>query len=340
MKDVVVFGGNGFIGKRLVTALLAKGHRVRIASRGIAGVSKADSNPRAMRADVADRASVDDAVAGAAIVFNLASGGGTSWSDFERDIVGGARVVAESCLAHGVRRLVYTSSSAALYLGGHGRLDESDGVDRRPEARGLYSRAKIAAESILGDLHREKGLPVVILRPAVVVGEGGLLAHGGLGAWPSPTSCIGRGSGRTPIPFVLLKDVVQALLASMDAPNVEGMSFNLAGDVRLSAAEYVRIIAERTGRDFRFHPRGLATHQAIEIAKWVVKVLARKKENPFPSWHDLKSRTMARWIDNQLAKRHLGWLPANDRESFLDEAIGPHVRIFPRGDLRFATAVP
>jgi nucleoside-diphosphate-sugar epimerase len=230
--------------------------------------------------------------------------------------------------------LVYASSSAALYLGGGGTVEESHGVDPRPEKRSLYSRAKIAAEALLLRLHRERGLPVVILRPAVVVGQGGLLAHGGLGQWPSPTRCVGRGRGDTPIPFVLVKDVVQAFLAAMEAPRVEGMAFNLAGDVRPTACEYLARIAESTGRDFRFHPRSLATHQALETLKWLVKAAAHRKENPFPSWRDLRSRTMARQIDSRLAKRHLGWVPTNDPVSFLREAIGPHVRHPAEGDLR------
>ena len=103
MKTIVVFGGNGFIGKNLTAALVAKGWRVRVASRSTANVSDSAANPRLMRADVAKRASVDDVISGADVVFNLASGGGTTWADFERDFISGAKNVAESCLAHGVK---------------------------------------------------------------------------------------------------------------------------------------------------------------------------------------------------------------------------------------------
>lgn len=213
-------------------------------------------------------------------------------------------------------------------------MDETDGTDSQPESRSQYSRAKIAAERVLLEMHREKRLPVVILRPAVVVGPGGLLSHSGLGMWPSPTRCVGRGDGRSPIPFVLVQDVVQALVASIDAPDIEGMTFNLAGDVRFGAREYVKLIAEKTGRDFRFAPKSLVAHQLTEMLKWAVKAVGRKKENPFPSWRDLSSRTLSRQIDNTLAKRHLGWIPTNDPSSFLESAIGPHVRPMKPGDLR------
>lgn len=334
MRPIVVFGGTGFIGRHLVAALVSNGHRVIVASRTTASISDASANPRPMRADVSDRAGVDAVVAGAGIVFNLASGGGSEWSDFERDFIRGARNVAESCLAHGVRRLIYTSSSAALYLAGTRPLDERDGVDAKPETRAAYARAKIEAERVLLDLHGERGLPVVIVRPAVVVGEGGLLAHSALGSWPSPTCCIGRGRGDSPIPFVLVRDVVQALIAAIDSPGVEGMSFNLAGDVRLSASGYVAALARRLGRDFRFRPKRLPSLFAHDLVKWALKAAGGKKENPFPSWRDLASRTLSRPIDNRLAKRHLAWIPVNDLQTFLDEAIGPHVRPMLPGDLR------
>jgi len=136
------------------------------------------------------------------------------------------------------------------------------------------------------------------------------------------------------MPFVLVKDVVQAFVASIEATGVEGMTFNLAGDVRPTAREYVRMIGERTARDFRFFPRSLLAHHALDVVKWLMKIAGRTKENRFPSWRDLSSRTMARSIDCRAAKAQLGWIPTNDLASFLDEAIGPHVRPIAPGDLR------
>src|SRR5205814_1433529 len=76
-------------------------------------------------------------------VYDLSLGGGTTWQDYARDLVGGAENVAQVCLERGVRRLIYTSTIAALHLAADGAVDESAGTDRRPELRSWYVRGKI-----------------------------------------------------------------------------------------------------------------------------------------------------------------------------------------------------
>jgi nucleoside-diphosphate-sugar epimerase len=198
----------------------------------------------------------------------------------------------------------------------------------------MYSRAKIAAEQLLLQLHADRGLPVVILRPAVVLGEGGTVSHAGFGVWPSDLCCIGWGNGTHPLPLVLVEDVVSALLAAMQAPGVNGRSFNLVGDVRMSAREFVALVAQLSKRRHKFYPRPLIHLQAVDIVKWALKLLARKAENPFPSFRDLRSNSLRTDIDCTAAKRDLRWQPVADRQTFIARAILPHIRPVLPGDLR------
>jgi nucleoside-diphosphate-sugar epimerase len=263
-------------------------------------------------------------------------GGGLRWEDYERDFVRGAENVAEACLANKVRRLLYTSSTAALYLGAAGSADESAGTDPKPHLRGMYSRGKIFAERILMNLHRSRGLPVVILRPAVVVGKGGRLAPLGAGLWVSPTCLVGPGRGRNPLPLVLVEDVAKAMFLAKDAPQIEGKIFNLAGDVRPTAIEYMNWISERSLRNFRFYPRSLIRIQTFSVFKWLVKKVVRKLDNPWPSYHELKSGTKKTQLDCSVAKRYLGWQPTSNQEDFIRLAIECHLKPIPAGDLRVA----
>ena len=283
---------------------------------------------------MADAAAISDSIAGSQAVVYLATGGGATWSDFERDFVGGARNVGQACLRHAVRRLVYTSSTAALYLGRKMTIDESAGVDGTGAGRGMYSRAKIMAEGLLQEMRATSQLPVVVVRPGVVVGRGGMLNHSGIGLWPSDTCCIGWGRGNTPLPFVLVDDVARAIVSALDTPAIEGMCFNLAGDVNLSAREFVRLLAERSFRNCRFYPQSFAKMQLLEIGKWLLKHLARKRDNPFPSYRDLKSRSMRSQLDTSAAKKFLNWSPNRSREVFIAEAIESHCPPPPAGDLR------
>jgi nucleoside-diphosphate-sugar epimerase len=332
MSEVAVIGGSGFIGRALVAKLDSGGAAVRVVSRGAGGPPQ--KNIRYVRASVSDAPAMRRALAGVTEAFYLATGGGDRWEDFERDYVGAAGLVGRLCLELGVRRLIYTSSIAALYLGEPGVADDSTPADPRDEARSYYARAKARAERVLMELHRKESLPVVILRPGVVVGRGGVLTHSGLGYWPVDTWCLGWGRGRNPLPFVLVQDVASALAAARCAPGIEGRAFNLAGDVFVSASEFVKELAIRSRRKIRFYPQSLLKIQAVEIAKWVIKALARKPENPFPSFRDLKSRGLFTQLDCSGAKTLLGWQPNADPEVFFREAIDMNLRPIPEDDPR------
>ena len=119
MTTVVVFGGSGFLGRRLVRRLAGDGLTVRVAVRHPAparSILKAAGLDRVMvqRADVCDQATVAAAIAGADAVVNAVSayverGGET----FDAAHVRGAETVARGAAAAGVARLVLVSGIGA-----------------------------------------------------------------------------------------------------------------------------------------------------------------------------------------------------------------------------------
>jgi nucleoside-diphosphate-sugar epimerase len=328
---VLVIGGTGFIGRELVAQLLEQGNDVRVLSRQ----SRAnDGRVTYFKGEVADRTSLHRAIEGADVVYDLSMGGGTTWEDYLRDFVQGAANVAEICLEHGVRRLVYTSTIAALRLSWDGRTDESDGTDPKPHLRSWYSRGKIYAERALLRLHATRQLPVVIFRPGIVVGRGNKLSHPGIGNWMSPTCCEVVGRGRTPLPLVLIEDVAGAMVLAKDAPGVDGKTFNLVGDVRLSAAEYVQVAGQRSLRNFRLRTQSIAGLQAFRLAVWLGKAAMLRKDNLWLSYHELKTAPQKTQIDCTAAKQLLGWRPVADRAEFIRRAIDVHIAPPKPGDLR------
>ena len=332
--EVVVIGGSGFIGSCLVPLLRQDGSNVTVVSRQ-AGLGRSqEPGLRYVRAAAGDEQAMMRVIEGALVVYHLAMGGGDTWADYQRDFVDSARYVANACLAHGVRRLIWTGSTAGLYLGRRGTMDESDGADPKPLLRSDYSRGKVEAERVLLEAHAQRGLPVVIMRPAIVVGRGGFLCHGGIGVWAADTCCLGWGRGDHPLPFVLVQDVAQGLYLAKDKPGIDGMAFNLAGDVRPSAAEYLRIVRQRSLRNFRFYPQSLVKLRTVELLKWVVKRLAGRRDAALQSYYDMKSRSMRTQMDCSLAKRVLGWNPNASMEVFLREAIDCHLPPIAEGDLR------
>ncbi|MCA8965461.1 MAG: NAD(P)-dependent oxidoreductase, partial [Planctomycetes bacterium] len=231
----------------------------------------------------------------------------------------GVRVAADAARAAGVRRLVYTSSTAALWLGAAGAVGGDCGTDPQPQARSGYARGKIAAEREL-QAARQAGLEVTIVRPAIVLGAGGIREHSGVGLWVRDNQCVGWGAGTSPLPLVLADDCALALVAALHAPAAGNRDYNLAGDVRLSARDYVAELAARSGRSYHFHGTGLRWMWLQEVGKYAVKWLARRPRE-WPAFRDFASRSFTTVLDCSDARRDLGFAPVADRQDFLARAF-------------------
>lgn len=327
--DVLVIGGTGFIGGRVVARLVAQGRRVRVLARGVKNLPATFADPAIaiVPGDARSEADILRAIGNAGTVINLAhGGGGANFAEIEANLVGGATTVAKCCLARGVRRLIFVSSIAALYLGDpQETVTGLTRLDPEPEKRADYARAKGLAEAALLALNRTDGLPVVIVRPGVVIGEGTTPFHSGIGYYNHETHCLGWNQGSNPLPLVLVDDVADAILRALETPGIEGKTYNLVGDVRLTARDYVAALARATGRPLRYHPQPVLKIYAIELLKSVVKKLSGRRD-PWPSLRDLKSRGLVAGFDCSAEARELGWKPVGDRAEFLRRGFEVHAR--------------
>jgi nucleoside-diphosphate-sugar epimerase len=325
---VTVFGGTGFIGTPTVEKLRAAGWRVRVAARS----AKPIDGVEAVRADIADPASVARAVAGARCVVNLAhGGGGENYQAVRAAMLGGALNVARAAREAGVERLVHVGSIAGLYLGDPASvIDGATPPDPEKETRALYARVKAETDLALSSFARESGLALVLLRPGLVVGAGTSPFHSGVGFQNNEQHEIGWNDGRNELPFVLVDDVGEAIVAATRAPAAPGHAYNLVGDVRLTARDYIAELARALDRPIRFHPRSVTGLHAGEVGKWAIKLAARRAGNVFPSKRDLHSRGLVAKFDTEDAKRDLAWKPVADRAEFVRQAIAPHATPFER----------
>jgi predicted dehydrogenase/nucleoside-diphosphate-sugar epimerase len=329
--EVVVLGATGFIGRRVVERLVAAGRPVTAIVRRTHSLPTAvadgarSGDVRLVRASLEDREALRAAVDGADTVVHLATGGGDTWEEVERAMVQGSVDVAEAALDAGARRFVFVSSSAALYLGrdgGTGPVTDDVPTDPRPDARPVYARGKIAAEAALRELWLERRLPLVIARPAVVIGPGTPMQHSGIGLWVRDNHCVGWGPGDRPLPLVLADDVADALVRIVlhAGDELHGRALNLSARTGLTARDMLAAYREASGRDLHFHPRSHALSQAMEVGKWVVKQVGGRRDAPFPSWRDLRSRELARDLACETARDVLGWRPVEERAEFLKRA--------------------
>jgi 2-alkyl-3-oxoalkanoate reductase len=169
--NALVTGGGGFLGRAVVCRLLGRGDRVRNFSRQSYD-DLARLGVEQVQGDLADPAAVLRAVEGCDIVFHVAAKAGIwgRYADYYQANVAGTENVLTACLAHGVRRLVFTSSPSVVYRGRDQEgVDESEPYPERYAAH--YPRTKAMAErAALGANGPE--LATVALRPHLIWGPG------------------------------------------------------------------------------------------------------------------------------------------------------------------------
>lgn len=321
---VLVIGGTGFIGRALVRALVDRGRRVRVLSRGRANpFADLGDGVEVVAGSLSDPVALQAAMAGISVVYHLAKAEESSWEAYLQNDVAVVERVAEAALAAGVGRFVYTGTIASY--------DASDAAQPITEVtpfgpmenRNLYARSKALCEERLQDMQRVRGLPLVIARPGIVVGAGGPLQHWGIGRWHGAGAVRIWGAGRNLLPFVLIDDVADGLVRLGDVAGIEGQSFNLVGEPMLSAQGYFAAIRRLTGVRIRVARGHLGVFHVVDVAKYLLKRFALRKTGlRKPLLVDWKSRAHLSPFQNDKAKAVLGWQPEPDRARFEARAIG------------------
>jgi predicted dehydrogenase/nucleoside-diphosphate-sugar epimerase len=322
--NLLVLGSTGFIGQELLRQLIRAGRPTRILVRNPGKLSpELRSGPlESLRGDLAREADLRAAMQGIHTVIHVARASVKTWPEYERDEIGVTRMIGEAAIAAGVKRLVYAGTIDSYYAGGSaGTITEDTPLDPRIGRRNLYARAKAESERLLQQMHRERGLPLVICRPGIVIGKGGSPFHWGVGMWWHGSVCQVWGDGRNKLPLVLVEDVAKGLLLAGETPGIEGQSFNLVDDPCLTAHEYLDELDRAGGFRLRRKPASILDFYLTDLAKWFVKVLVRHPERRFPSYRDWESRTQRATFDCARAKTRLGWKPAADRDALIRRGI-------------------
>lgn len=172
---VLVTGGGGFLGQALCRGLVERGHQVLSFNRGdypaLAAIGVGQ-----IRGDLADANAVSHAVAGVGAVFHNAAKAG-AWgsydSYFQANVVGTRNVIA-ACQAHGVGKLVYTSTPSVTHRATH--PVEGLGADEVPygvDFQAPYAATKTIAEQEVLAANTPQ-LATVALRPRLIWGPGDL----------------------------------------------------------------------------------------------------------------------------------------------------------------------
>jgi len=215
---VLVTGATGFIGSRLVPALLAEGHRVKAMTRR---PDDYDGPGDPVSGDVFDPGTLAEPMDGVDVAVYLVHS--LDDNDFESKDAEAAKAFGLAAAASGVRQIVY--------MGGLGK----DGDDLSPHLR---SRREV--EKLLGS----SGVPVTVLRAAIVVGAGGI-------SWEMtrqliknlPAMVVPRWADTRTQP-IALDDVIRYLVGVIGVEKTYGQVYEIGGADRLTYVQMLQQAAE------------------------------------------------------------------------------------------------
>lgn len=333
----LVVGGTGFIGRSLVAKLIDKGVGVRVLSRSKNAAAIVFAG---MPIDISEgwygnpevgRAALD----GIDTVYHLSKCEGRSWDDYVRGDIEPTRVLAEAALKAGVKRFIYTGTIDSYDSASPAKhITSETSVDPRIGKRNLYARSKAACEALLQGLALTRDLPLIIMRPAIVIGPGTEPSHLGVAHFASETNVRYWGDGDNKLPLVLVDDVADALARATVAPDIVGKSFVLTSEPMLSARDYVGEIANYSGVKVTAKARAPWRNWCADIFKEVAKNLIKHPNRRWSTLHDWKCRAHRSHYDSSAARAALGWQPVSDRETFVqrgirdavDAALNPHLK--------------
>ena len=319
MSLVLVTGGSGFIGGHCILQCLAAGHQVRTTVRSLAREPEvrtllkkagADGDGRLSfaAADLERDAGWPEAVAGCDFVLHVASPFPLGVPKHEDDLIvparDGALRLLKAARAAGVRRVVLTSSFAAVGYGRKERcapFDETSWTDLSGGGVSAYAKSKTLAERAAWDFVAKEGrLELAVVNPVGVLGPV-------LGPDTSTSIAIvqrlmdGAAPGLPRIRFgvVDVRDVADLHLRAMTDPRAEGERFlAVAGDF-MSMREMALTLKARLGAAARRVP-------TRELPDWLLRIAALADPSIrqiIPELGKTKNAT------GDKARRLLGWAP-------------------------------
>lgn len=322
--SVLVIGGTGFIGRNLTRALVETGRDVRVLSRGRKGpFSDLDGRVEIVSTSLKDPDGLRKAMQGIDAVYHLAKSVDTTWEGCLENDVGVTKAIAKAALDQGVKRFIYTGTIASYDMSDPNQvISEKTGFETDMTDRNLYARSKAECEALLQAMHQNEGLPLVVARPGIVVGEGGPLQHWGIGRWQGAGAVKVWGHGQNILPFVLIDDVSDGLIRMLDVEVAIGQSFNLIGEPMMSARDYFNAIHKELGSRIQVHSGQLLGLYLADGVKCILKRYALNRTGVIhASLKDWKSRAHFSRFNNTHPKEVLGWAPEKNQDIFVQKAI-------------------
>lgn len=305
---VLITGANGFLGRALVTAFLARGHQVRALVRPATDAGGLWGNDvEIVRADLRSPPPLKSAFEGVDALVHLAADiTGSDEDQFEATVVGTERLLAAMADSETSRLVLASSFTVYDWATARDRLDENTPIASNLDERGRYTVAKVWQERVARQASEEHGFELTVLRPGFIWGHGNESLAG-----------MGQSVGRlhfvvagTRLPLTYVENCADCFVTATENPAAIGQTFNVVDDENISAWKYMGAYLHHTSHSGVRVPvpywLGLSLAQLIQ---WTAKLLL----GPTPKLPSIAmpARFIARFtplrFPNDRLRHRLGW---------------------------------
>lgn len=319
MKSLVT-GATGFLGSAVMRCLLTAGHEVRVLVRpGSNRKNLENFSVEIIEGDLLDHQSLKRAVSGCDNLFHVAADYRLWVPDPETMYainVNGTQALIIAAAEAGIKRIVYTSSVAALGLNSDGSPADEETPSNLATINGYYKRSKYQAERVVKKLTEDHHLPLIIVNPSTPIGPGDVR--------PTPTGRIVLDTlmGRMPayvntgLNIAHVDDIAQGHLLAYQRGK-PGERYILGGD-NMMLLQILQTIDEINGT--RINRMRMPVNLMLPMAWCMEKIATITRIEPRATLDSIRMAKKLMFFSSAKAQRELGYQyrPVNEA---LEDAV-------------------
>lgn len=267
--QVVIAGGSGFIGRKLINELVRQRHEVILLSRIPERTRKIFSAIRVEFWDAMTGKGMENIISGSDAVINLTGEpiGAKWWTSQQKQKILASRVNSTRVIVAAIAKINHKPSVLlnASAVGYYGDVPEGEVTETHPKGAGFLS--DVCEEWELEALNAKKlGVRVVLLRTGIVLDKNG----GALKKFLLPFRLFAGGplgTGKQWFPWIHLQDEVNAILFAMENGQIPG-PLNLSAPESARMSDFCKILGKILHRPLWLHiPSGVLRLALGEMAE-------------------------------------------------------------------------
>ncbi len=319
MKAAVT-GGTGFIGGKLVEALVREGFEVRCLVRETSDTRKLEGlGVELFKGDLGDSEALEKLPQGVDVIFHLAAlvSDWGSKEDFFRYNVDATRTLLDASVSSGVKRFIHMSSSTVIWKSDfwniHNLIDVDETYPYRERYNDNYNASKAEAERLVLSYNKPDGLETVVIRPSNVWGAGDTVILPRVAMAAKKGILIPMGSGLRTVTPCHVNNLAQSLLLAVENKNAPGNIYFINDGIKIGYMDFI---------DGQLKASGIEWKPGFSIPYKVAYALAASMEAVFKLMKSKKPPVLTRFAVAALAgsrsysiakaRKDLGYSPSAD----------------------------